>query len=76
MEGETSQSPSPSREDDYYGSGEVGRRREDEESERGLRGSHSSLEISNMIKAAGIVSQLLLKMARERGIGGMTPQRG
>jgi hypothetical protein len=43
---------------------------------RSLRGSHASLQISNMIKAAGIVSQLILKLAGEGGIGGMTPQRG
>lgn len=29
-----------------------------------------------MIETAGVVSQFLLKMAGEGGIGGMTPQRG
>lgn len=61
---------------DHYGSGKVGRRGESrEERDRGhLRGSHSSLEISDMIEAAGVVPQLILQLTGEGCIGGMTPQ--
>lgn len=46
-----------------------------EERDRGhLRGRHSSLEISDVIEAAGIVPQLILQLAGEGGIGGLTPQ--